>query len=127
MALRVVEPVEEISDPVCAFLASVLDEVGLLVADRLGGVAEDVTEAVRVDRLGCREQLVATTAGQASEIVGAGHGCSVSRPRTSIRATSAEVWPKRSGWPAGSPRRSRPGACRRPVPGGPTCRTSTPP
>jgi uncharacterized protein DUF222 len=73
MAVQAVEQLGEIDDPVCAFLVSVLDHVADLVADRLGGVEDDVLEAVRVDRLRRWEQLVASvTAGQASEIVGFG-------------------------------------------------------
>jgi len=71
MALRAVGAVEEPAAPVCAFLTSALEQFGVLVAERLGGVAEDVSEAVRVDRVRRWEQPVAaTSAGQASEIVG---------------------------------------------------------
>ena len=71
MALRAVEPVEESADPVCAFPASVLDDVAVLVSDRLAGVDDEASEAVRVDRIRRWEQLVAAvSAGQASEVVG---------------------------------------------------------
>ena len=70
MALRVVETVEE-TDAVCAFLASALDEVGVLVGDRQAGVDDEVSESVRVDRLRAWERLAAAVAaGEASEVVG---------------------------------------------------------
>ena len=48
MALRVVEPVEETADDVCAFPTSALDAVATLVEDRLAGVDDEVPEAGRV-------------------------------------------------------------------------------
>lgn len=71
MALLMVEPVVETDDPVCALLGSTLERVASLVADRLGGVDDDASEAVRVDRLHAWERLsAALAAGQASEVVG---------------------------------------------------------
>lgn len=71
MALRVVEPVEESTDPVRTFVASALDGIAVLVGARLGGVVDEASEALRIDRIRAWEQLVAAvTAGQALEIVG---------------------------------------------------------
>ena len=69
-ALRVVEPTEESADPEVAWLARVLDRLNGGVQDALDGVADETTDAVRVDRIAAMEALRgALAARQAAEVV----------------------------------------------------------